>query len=197
MGDRPRDGGIFYHVVTLASDKEWSPHELNIHDGDIGSYWSFGGYGEIPTKLSPDLPKSITSIIPILKAVIPSLKDTMYLFDPTGTKRTFSSSISDMQIAVANPMADNPLGTWNEVDLICLGDTVIHAVNGKVVTVLYNSRYESEKGEFVPLTKGAIKIQSESGEQFVEYIRIKKITEIPEEFRNKMTNYDVSMDFFS
>ncbi|MFZ6037487.1 MAG: 3-keto-disaccharide hydrolase [Bacteroidota bacterium] len=185
LGDRPRDGGIFYHVVNPASDRERSPHEFNIHDGDIGSYWSFGGYGDIPSRPSTDLPESITSIIPILKPVIPSLKDTMYLFDPTGTIRTFSSSIPDMQIAVANPIEDNPLGEWNELDLICLGDTVIHAVNGKVVTVLYNSRYESEEGELVPLTKGAIKIQSEGGEQFVEYIRIKKITKIPEEFRNR------------
>ncbi len=190
LGDRPRDGGIFYHVVNPASDKERSPHEFNIHDGDIGSYWSFGGYGDIPSKLSSDLPESITSIIPILKPVISSLKDTMYLFDPIGIPRTFSSSIPDMQIAVANPIADNPLGEWNELDLICLEDTVIHAVNGKVVTVLYNSRYESEEGEWVPITKGAIKIQSEGGEQFVEYIRIREITEIPEEFRNSLVNYE-------
>ncbi|WP_019539016.1 family 16 glycoside hydrolase [Proteiniphilum acetatigenes] len=194
LGDRPRDGGIFYHVVNPASDKERSPHEFNIHDGDIGSYWSFGGYGDIPSKVSTDLPESITSIIPILKPVIPSLKDTMYFFDPAGTPSTFSSSIPDMQIAVANPIADNPLGEWNELDLICLGETIIHAVNGKVVTVLYNSRYEAEGGGLVPLTKGAIKIQSEGGEQFVEYIRIKKITEIPEEFRRSLTSFETPAD---
>lgn len=194
LGDRPRDGGIFYHVINPASDKEQSPHEFNIHDGDLGSYWSFGGYGDIPSKVSSDLPKSIASLIPIIKPVIPSLKDTMHFFDANGTTRTFASFIPDMQICIANPIADNPLGEWNELDLICFGDTIIHAVNGKVVTVLYNSRYQSEEGELIPLTEGAVKIQSEGGEQFVKYIRIKKITEIPKAFRSSLTSNDVSVD---
>ena len=184
LGDRPSDGGIFYHVQNPGTNKEKSPHEFNIHDGDIGSYWSFGGYGDIPSKISPELPNSIKTIIPIIKPVIPSLKDSMYLFDKDGDRRTFSSSIPDMQICVANPIADKPTGEWNELDLICLGDTIIHAVNGKVVTVLYNSKYKPDETEMVPLTTGAIKIQSEGGEQFVEYIRIRKIHEIPHEFQS-------------
>lgn len=183
LGDRPRDGGIFYHVQDPSSNSEKSPHEFNIHDGDIGSYWSFGGYGDIPSRLSADLPGSITTIVPIIKPVIPSLKDSMYVFDTQGTRRTFSSAIPDMQICVANPIADSPLGEWNELDLICVGDTIIHAVNGKVVTVLYNSKLGASENDLRPLTNGAIKIQSEGAEQFVEYIKLKKITEIPAAFR--------------
>lgn len=188
LGDRPSDGGIFYHVQNPATNNEKSPHEFNIHDGDIGSYWSFGGYGDIPSKISTELPHSIKIITPIIKPVIPSLKDSMYLFDQDGERRTFSSEIPGMQICIANPIADKPAGEWNELDLVCLGDTIIQAVNGKVVTVLYNSKYKSEGGELLPLTNGAVKIQSEGGEQFVEYIRIKKIKEIPEEFRNAIGN---------
>lgn len=188
LGDRPRDGGIFYHVVNPNSNNEKSPHEFNIHDGDIGSYWSFGGYGDIPSMGSTNLPGSIKAIVPIIKPVIPSLSDSMYLFDPNGTIRTFSASISGMQICIANPIADNPCGEWNVLDLICLGDTVIHAVNGKVVTVLYHSKYERAENELVPLTQGAIKIQSEGGEQFVEYIRIRQINEIPEPFKSAFKN---------
>jgi len=106
----------------------------------------------------------------------------MYVFDMNGTTRTFSSLLPDRQICIANPIADNPCGEWNELDLICFEDKIIHAVNGTVVSVLYNSRYKNEKEELVPLTKGSIKIQSEGGEQFVEYIRIKEIDEIPAEF---------------
>jgi len=183
LGDRPRDGGIFYHVIHASSKEEKATHEFNIHDGDIGSYWSFGGYAEIPCKLSKDLPGSIKSIISILKPVIPSLKDSMYRFDSNGGIRTFSNSIKDMQICIVNPVADKPCGEWNELDLICLSDTVIHAVNGKVVMVLYNSRYKSDENKLVPLKRGAIKIQSEGGEQFIEYIKISRIKEIPMEFK--------------
>lgn len=183
LGDRPSDGGIFYHIQNPSTDKEISAHEFNIHDGDIGSYWSFGGYGDIPSRLSTELPGSIKTIIPIIKPVIPSLKDTMYVFDGNASPQTFSAQIQGMQICVANPIADNPPGEWNELELICFGDTVIHAVNGKVVTVLYRSRHKSADGKFTPLTKGAIKIQSEGGEQYVEYIRIREIKEIPAMYR--------------
>lgn len=183
LGQRPADGGIFYHVQHPATSKEMAPHEYNIHDGDIGSYWSFGGYGDISSSLSEALPNSIKTITPIIKNVIPSLRDSMYLFDKEGELRTFSSSIPGMQICIANPIADKPAGEWNELDLICVRDTVIHAVNGKPVMVLYNSKYYPEGKELSPLTEGAIKIQSEGGEQFVEYIRIKKINQIPGEFR--------------
>ncbi|MFT3950115.1 MAG: DUF1080 domain-containing protein [Agriterribacter sp.] len=183
LGERPSDGGIFYHVQNPSSNNEMSPHEFNIHDGDIGSYWSFGGYGDIPSRESSNLPVSIKTIVPIIKPVIPSLRDTMYIFDPKSPRHTFSSLIPGMQVCVANPVADSPPGEWNELDLICLGDTIIHAVNGKVVSVLFNSRYKADNGIISPLTKGAVKIQSEGGEQFVEYIRLRKIKEIPVEYR--------------
>lgn len=184
LGERPSDGGIFYHVQHPSSNKEISPHEFNIHDGDIGSYWSFGGYGDIPSRLSTELPSSIKTIIPVIKPVIPSLKDTMYIFDRSSGRQTFSSQIPGMQLCVANPVADKPTGQWNELELICVGDTIIHAVNGKVVSVLFHSRYKSEDGNITPLTQGAIKIQSEGGEQFVEYIRLRKIKEIPAKYRD-------------
>ncbi len=184
LGDRPSDGGIFYHIQNPSSKKEASPHELNIHDGDIGSYWSFGGYGDIPSRLSGDLPGSIKTIVPIIKPVIPSLNDSMFVFDPKGAIKTFGADIPDMQICVANPIADNPPGEWNEIELICVGDTIVHVVNEKVVTVLFNSRHKNEDGNMVPLTTGAVKIQSEGGEQFVEYIKIRDVSAIPEKYRN-------------
>ncbi|SHF11293.1 protein of unknown function [Mariniphaga anaerophila] len=196
LGDRPRDGGIFYHVKNSNTEKEKSPHEFNIHDGDIGSYWSFGGYGNIPCKITTKLPGSITDIIPIISPVVPSLKDSMFIFDKDGTTKTFGESIPDMQICVANPIADNPCGEWNELDLVCIGDTIIHAVNGVVVNVLYHSRYRTENNELIPLTKGAIKIQSEGGEQFVEYIKIKEITEVPKEFRSKIQKHEIQEKSF-
>jgi hypothetical protein len=184
LGDRPRDGGIFYHVINANTNKEKTPNEFNIHDGDIGSYWSFGGLGDIPSKLTTNLPQSIKVITPILKSGIPSLKDSMYVFDKNGEIRTFGESIPDKQICVVNPVSDNKCGEWNVLELVCLGDTVIHVVNGKVVMVIYHAKYKNDENKLVPLTKGSIKIQSEGGEQFIEYIKIRKINRIPDEFKN-------------
>lgn len=185
MGKRPRDGGIIYHVVN--DNKISWQNEFNIHDGDIGSYWSFGGIADIPSSLSAQLPASIKTIIPIIRPVIPSLKDTMYVFDPKGQIRTFGESIPGMQICVANPVTDKACGEWNVLELICVGDTIVHVVNGKVNMVMYHSRYKKDN-QTLPLKSGLIKIQSEGGEQFVEYIKIRNIKKIPEEFRYALSN---------
>ena len=67
-------------------------------------------------------------------------------------------------------------GEWNDVELITLGDSSIHIVNGKVVMRLFNSRNMIDK---TPLTSGKIILQSEGAEVFYKDLYIKPITEIP------------------
>ena len=178
LGSRPMDGGIFYPLEPHEQNRE-----LNIHDGDIGSFWSFGSIADINCTRTTVLPKSITDIIPCLQPVIPSLNDSMFIYDTEGAMESFSSSISNKQICIANPISDAPTGEWNVIELISLGDTAIHIVNGKVVMVLLNCRYK--KGdEYLPLTKGKISFQSEGGEMFVEYIKIRQIDYIDNELLN-------------
>ncbi len=172
LGSRPRDGGIFYPMTDSMG------REFNIHDGDIGSFWSFGSIADIAYSNSTILPKSITVITPIIKTIIPSLRDTMPLYDVKGKIDSFGANIPKRQICIANPISDNALGEWNELELICKGDTAIHIVNEKVVCVLYNCRYKSGK-QNKPINKGKITFQSEGGEMFVEYIKIKLIEKIP------------------
>jgi len=73
---------------------------------------------------------------------------------------------------------EKPKGEWNVIDLYCFGRTAVHAVNGKVVLINYNSG-KIVKGKVVPLTRGKIQIQSEGGELFVKSLEIEKIKEIP------------------
>jgi len=173
LGKRPRDGGIIY---PMTSEKN---REFNIHDGDIGSYWSFGCIADIPCVKSDQLPKSVKDITPIMKSFIPSLKDSMFLFDPSGKLDSFGLAIPEKQICVANPISDKPIGEWNELELISFGDTAIHIVNGNVVMVLLHCRYK-KGNQYVPLREGQISFQSEGGEMFVEYIRLKHIDKIPD-----------------
>jgi len=171
LGQRPRDGGIFYPMT------EKNGREFNIHDGDIGSYWSFGAIADIPCQKSNKIPESIKVITPMIKHIIPSLRDSMYLYNSTGSVETFSDEIPEHQICIANPIADNALGEWNELELLCLGDSAIHIVNGKVVMSTYNNRIK--KGDkFEPLISSPITFQSEGGEMFVSFIKLKQINNI-------------------
>jgi hypothetical protein len=77
---------------------------------------------------------------------------------------------------------EKPHGEWNTLELICLGDTSLHIVNGKVVMALFNSGVINPDKEVVPLKKGKIQIQSEGAEVFYKKIEIKKINTIPKKF---------------
>ncbi|MGB5237718.1 MAG: DUF1080 domain-containing protein, partial [Flavobacteriaceae bacterium] len=76
--------------------------------------------------------------------------------------------------------AEKPHGQWNDVELICKGDSSIHIVNNKVVMRLYNSRKMSN-GE--PLSSGMIMLQSEGAEVFYKDIFLKPIDSIPAEYQ--------------
>ena len=60
---------------------------------------------------------------------------------------------------VKNPDNEKPTGQWNTIELLAVGPTSVHVVNGKVVMVLTGSRQVVD-GKEVPLTKGKIQIQS-------------------------------------
>ena len=76
--------------------------------------------------------------------------------------------------------AEKAYGEWNEVELIVLGDSSIHVVNGKVVMRLFNS---STMKENKPLTSGKLILQSEGAEVYYKDIFIKNISEIPPAYK--------------
>jgi hypothetical protein len=80
---------------------------------------------------------------------------------------------------------EKPRGQWNKLDLICLGQTGIHVVNGTVNLVLTNIRREVD-GRTEPVTRGRIQLQCEGAEVFFRNIRLRPITEIPAEIQQAM-----------
>ena len=85
----------------------------------------------------------------------------------------YSDEMPERRVAT-NLEIEKPHGQWNKVELICIGDSSIHIVNGKVVMRLYNSR-KIQNGRKVPLTKGTIALQSEGAEVYYRDIKIKPI----------------------
>ena len=77
---------------------------------------------------------------------------------------------------------EKPRGQWNKLDLICVGQTGVHVVNGTVNLVLTDIRRVID-GREEPLTRGRIQFQSEGAEVFYRNVRLRPIEEIPAEFQ--------------
>ena len=82
---------------------------------------------------------------------------------------------------VKDPDNEKPTGQWNLMEVITVGQTSVHIVNGKVVMVLENSRRKVD-GKDGPLTKGKIQLQSEGAEIYYRNITIDPIKAIPAEY---------------
>jgi hypothetical protein len=73
-----------------------------------------------------------------------------------------------------------PVGQWNTLDLYVVGDRAIHVVNGvPVMEVRGICEPEGGNGRCVPLTHGAIQLQSEGAETFSRSIRLEPIDHLP------------------
>ncbi|MGL4632103.1 MAG: 3-keto-disaccharide hydrolase [Leadbetterella sp.] len=165
----PRDAGLLYHAFgePFGSSKWWFPsHELQIQEGDLGDYWPTG-----PVKIE-----------------IPAMKlDTSdyWQYTTSAPKRLFYFGKGDsLRRCVKNNNYELSHGQWNTIELICIGDSSIHIVNGKVVMRLYNSRFE-DNGITKPLEKGFLCLQSEGAEVFYRDIRIKPIKQVPNKYRKE------------
>jgi hypothetical protein len=162
-----RDNGILYHCYG-PHGKFWNvwmnSQELQVQEADMGDYYGLGPQMDINAAYR--------------------LQDGEqdWIYGPADSTRPFGEG------GIAGRCRrgwnyEKPHGEWNTLELICLGDSSIHVVNGKVVMKLKNSRRKNDVGQFIPLTKGIIQIQSEGAEAWYRNIEISQITEIPEAYR--------------
>jgi hypothetical protein len=76
--------------------------------------------------------------------------------------------------------ADKPVGQWNTLDLYVVGDHAIHVVNGVPVMEVWGiCDPEGGNGACVPLTHGAIQLQSEGAETFFRNLVLEPINRLP------------------
>jgi hypothetical protein len=166
----PRDSGLLYHGFGApGSFGNWmGSQELQVQEGDMGDYWPVGDV-EIDV---PSVPKD----------------EKYFIYQEDGLLRTYYLA-EILQSATADSLAKRRVfkafdaekshGEWNDVELITLGDSSIHIVNGQVVMRLFNSRNMISK---VPLRSGKIILQSEGAEVFYKDLFIKQIDQIPDDF---------------
>lgn len=155
-----RDSGLLYHCVGPqgAQGTFWMQSlESQIQEKDCGDFYSVAGptvsvEGERKTEEGP-----IT-------------------YKKGGTK------FNDVRSRIIRDVDhEKPVGQWNTMELIAVGDTCIHIVNGKVNMILTNPKGKID-GKEVPLTKGKIQLQSEGAEVFYRNIAVKPLKKVPDEY---------------
>jgi hypothetical protein len=159
-----RDSGLLYHCVGKhgAAGGNWMrSQELQIQEHDCGDYWSVAGGIVDVEGFRKDGKGAIT-------------------YKKGGDKFTVPSKGTGSRIVKA-PDNEKPSGQWNTIELLTVGQTSVHVVNGKVVMILTGSR-QMVDGKEVPLTKGKIQLQSEGAEVFYRNVELRPVSKIAEEY---------------
>jgi hypothetical protein len=157
-----RNGGVLYFVHGEFGflDDTWPrATEFQVMERDIGDLYALGSQISVPSRKEGNL----------------------FLFDPKGEPTAFLQKSPAVNRCVRLENAEKPVGEWNTLELVCLGDKSIHVVNGKVEMRLRDARRLDGESP-TPITEGKIGIQTEGAELFVRRIEIRSIKEVPAEF---------------
>jgi len=155
-----RDSGLLYHVhgePGVMSGNWPRSIEFQVQEQDIGDLFPIG------TQISVNARQESTNL---------------WVYDPKGAPRLFEKN----RRCVKMGDAEKPNGEWNTLDLICFNGDSIHIVNGKVMMRLHQAQ-RVNSGTPMPLTSGAISLQTEGAEVYYRNVEIEPITEVPAEFR--------------
>jgi hypothetical protein len=158
----PRDCGLLYfcHGEPGFDHETWPRSiEFQIQEHDMGDLFALGAQITVPAR--------------------PEGK--FWLYDPKGAPTLFVQKPPAGNRCVKLTDAEKPLGEWNLLDLVCLGGTSVHIVNGKVVMRLHDAQ-RLDGAAPTPLTSGQISLQTEGAEVYYRDIEIRPIAAIPAEF---------------
>jgi 3-keto-disaccharide hydrolase len=165
-----RDSGLLYHCVGPhgAGGGSWMQSlECQIQEKDCGDFWSVAqAIVDVKARLVFRNPGSPIRYNPEgMKFTVPRKLNL-----PGGKTRT------DPRVVKSEDF-EKP-GEWNTIEVLTVGGTSVHLVNGKPNMVLTNAR-RMVAGKEVPLTGGKIQIQSEGAEVFYRNIAVRPLKEIP------------------
>lgn len=167
----PLDAGLLYFARGPAGiDHLTWPRclEFQIQVADFGDLYALGM-------------TEATATARIVPATVNGRAMKTYVYDPTGAPIVFVARRPIGNRCRHSVDAEKPHGEWNTLDLICLGDSSIHVVNGRVVNRIQHARMPTDHG-LVTLDSGQICLQTEGGEVYYRDIEIQPIARVPAEF---------------
>ena len=167
---RKMDSGILYHCQGEQGVfwNVWMQSlEFQLQESDCGDFYALGNvYGDVPSN-----------------KIVKNGKKTV-VFDPKGTTHYAKSRKQALSRVRRSKLYEKPNGEWNSFELICLEGTSLHIVNGHVVNVVKNARYDIN-GKTIPITSGKIQLQSEGAEAYFKNIQIKAINKLPRKYKRQ------------
>lgn len=163
--DRPRDSGILYHCVgpqgTYA--KAWmSSLQSQIQEKHFGDFIAMGSV-------------TAQAHIDSIHSVNGEIRGN---YNP-------KAELVDIGRALKTEDMEKPIGKWNTLEVLCLGTSSIHIINGQVVSANENAK-STLKENPETLSSGRIMLQSEGAEAYYKDIKIKKISEIPKKYKKQI-----------
>lgn len=167
-----RDNGILYHCNGSHGTfwNVWmSSLECQIQEGDCGDFIALNDvYGDVPAD-----------------KLINKNGKPYFVYNPKSdlVPLKWGKGFESGQ-ASKNKLNEKPNGEWNTIEIICVGRTSMHIVNGQVVNVIKNARYDVG-GKTLPIERGKIQIQSEAAETYYKNIQIKPISKFPKKFKRQ------------
>ena len=161
-----KDSGIMYHSVGDFGKDYWRSwmlsQEFQVMEGHLGDFWS---QQSSSIEIKAYLPEG---------SMMNPVADESQPFIPLGK----GSEYGGFCLRSCNY---EKTGEWNTLELICYEGKSLHIVNGHVVMILQNSKYEKD-GKTLPLDKGKIQLQSEAAEVFYKDIEIRELKSLPNEY---------------
>ena len=155
-----RDSGCCYHGVGPhgASYGFWlQSFEFQVQEGDCGDFYPLAGV--------------IADVEAVPKDAADPRSELVYR---KGTR----TIIGHTKRVIKDGNHEKPHGSWNRMDLYCVGPASAHVVNGTACMVLTGLRRRLD-GVEVPLTKGRIQFQSEGAEVFYRNMAIRHLEKMP------------------
>lgn len=164
-----RDGGVLIHATgphgASGPNRNWMRSvECQIQEGDCGDLWSVGG---VATKTRA-VPATTDRGAPALR------------YDPRGPIVEVPIGRTDREPRVLRSVnAERPSGEWNTTDVLTVGANATFRVNGKRVMDVLDARVPDERGNWRPLTRGKLQLQSEGAEMYVRRVEIRPLARLP------------------
>jgi hypothetical protein len=173
--NEPRDSGVLYHGLSEYNPETgWldSAEFGLLEGGETGDFWSVPGTHGM--RVTVDIEGEP---IPPERRRYPQ---QAIRWKPDG--RRYVGIVDGLLNGDDN---EKPRSTWNKIDLICVGQTAVHVVNGTPNLVLTNIR-RNVGGEMEPMTRGRVQLQSEGAEVYYRRIRLRPIEAIPAEIQRAL-----------
>jgi hypothetical protein len=169
-----------YHFSTEFrwGEKKWEPRLSDLRDSGIlyhctgkhGAFWNVW-----KSSIEYQVQETDLGDLYALAGTSAEVRVSGRKYDPNSDKYITKGN------ARSRVEPDAPHGEWNQLEIYTVGTTAVHIANDEILMVL---EYMKIRGK--PLGKGQIQIQSEAAECDYKDMKIRSITDFPEEIKSQM-----------